>query len=99
MNDVTSDKCHLTILLSSTKWSGAIIATSHILMTFLEGGIVMSNRERLLELANHVPDYKIKYAIAYLQGLTVDEDEDDALCEEMLQAYKEIGRASCRERV
>ena len=53
-------------------------------MTFLKGGIVMSNRERLLELANHVPDYKIKYAIAYLQGLTVDEDEDDAFCEEML---------------
>ena len=33
----------------------------------------MSNREKCLDLLNVVPDYKIGYVLAYLQGLTADE--------------------------
>ena len=34
----------------------------------------MSNREKAYQLLDFVPEYKIGYVVAYLQGLTVDED-------------------------
>ncbi|MGN0449264.1 MAG: hypothetical protein ACI4G0_02735 [Ruminococcus sp.] len=33
----------------------------------------MSNRDLAIQLINQMPDYKLGYAIAYLQGLCVDE--------------------------
>ena len=47
----------------------------------------MSNREKCVDLLNNVPDYKIGYVLAYLQGLTADEELDDAFCERMYQNY------------
>lgn len=47
----------------------------------------MSNREKCVDLLKNVPDYKIGYVLAYLQGLTADEEADDAFCERMLQNY------------
>ena len=41
-----------------------------------------------MELISTVPDYKIGYVLAYLQGLTADEAEDDAFCEKLYQAYE-----------
>lgn len=33
----------------------------------------MNNRDLAIQLINQMPDYKLGYAIAYLQGLCVDE--------------------------
>lgn len=33
----------------------------------------MSNKDLAIQLINQIPDYKLGYAIAYLQGLCVDE--------------------------
>ena len=34
----------------------------------------MSDRERAMQLLDSVPDYKIGYVVAYLQGVTAGED-------------------------
>ena len=47
----------------------------------------MSEKERASILLDLVPEYKMGYVIAYLQGLTADEDADDAFCMEMYQDY------------
>ena len=47
----------------------------------------MSNREMCAQLLDTVPDYKIGYVLAYLQGLTADEAEDDAFCEKLYRDY------------
>lgn len=38
----------------------------------------MSNRERIISLLDNVPDYKMGYILAYVQGITADEEADDA---------------------
>ncbi len=48
----------------------------------------MSNRERARSLLDSVPDYKMGYVLAYLQGLTADEEADDAFCEGMMKDYE-----------
>ena len=48
----------------------------------------MSNKERCIQLLDRVPDYKIGYALAYLQGLVADEEADDAFCARMLENYE-----------
>lgn len=49
----------------------------------------MSNKEKVIALLDVVPEYKIGYVLAYLQGLTADEEaEDDAFCEELRQQYE-----------
>ncbi len=48
----------------------------------------MSNREFAIELINKMPEYKIGYVIAYLQGLTADEIADDSYCADLLTAYQ-----------
>ena len=48
----------------------------------------MSDRERAMNLLERVPDYKIGYVLAYLQGITADEEADDAFCERMLENYE-----------
>lgn len=36
---------------------------------------------------NSVPEYKMGYVLAYLQGLTADEEADNAYCEQLYQDY------------
>lgn len=47
----------------------------------------MSDRERVIQLLDKVPDYKIGYVLAYVQGLTADEEVDDKFCESLLHDY------------
>lgn len=48
----------------------------------------MSNRELCVKLLESVPDYKVGYVLAYIQGLTADEDADDAFCEKLVDEYE-----------
>lgn len=48
----------------------------------------MSARELCVKLMDNVPDHKIGYLLAYLQGLVADEPEDDAFCLELLEQYE-----------
>ena len=45
----------------------------------------MSNKERIIELLDVIPDYKIGYVLAYVQGVAAD----DAFCERMIKSYWE----------
>lgn len=47
----------------------------------------MSNREKAMQLLEAVPDYKIDYVIAYLQGMTAGEAEPS---EETIAAMQEL---------
>ncbi|MCM1226605.1 MAG: hypothetical protein NC320_04145 [Clostridium sp.] len=48
----------------------------------------MSNKERIIELLDAVPDYKMGYVLAYVQGIAADEEADDIFCQRMLENYK-----------
>ena len=48
----------------------------------------MSNKELAIQLINQIPDYKLGYAIAYLQGLYADEMSDDMFCQKLLEDYE-----------
>lgn len=48
----------------------------------------MSNRERIISLLDNVPDYKMGYILAYVQGITADEEADDAFCQRMIENYE-----------
>lgn len=47
----------------------------------------MSEREMASALLEKVPDYKLGYVVAYLQGITADEAADDAFCEALVERY------------
>lgn len=47
----------------------------------------MSTREMIDALLDSVPEYKMGYVLAYLQGLTADEEADNAYCEQLYQDY------------
>lgn len=47
----------------------------------------MSEKEKLLELIDNVPDYKLGYIIAYVQGITADDQKDDDFCDELYNEY------------
>ncbi|MGM9578992.1 MAG: hypothetical protein ACI3VS_06355 [Evtepia sp.] len=47
----------------------------------------MSNREKVIALLDSVPDYKMGYVLAYVQGITADEEADDIFCERMVENY------------
>ena len=47
----------------------------------------MSDKEKVIQLLDKVPDYKIGYVLAYLQGITADEEADDKFCDSLLQDY------------
>lgn len=47
----------------------------------------MSDKERAAALLEYVPPYKMGYVVAYLQGLTADEEADEAFCENMYREY------------
>ena len=46
----------------------------------------MSNRELCVKLLDNVPEYKIVYVLAYIQGMTADEEAHDAFCERMIES-------------
>ena len=48
----------------------------------------MSNREKVIALLDSVPDYKMGYVLAYVQGITADEAADDAFCQQMVENYE-----------
>lgn len=48
----------------------------------------MSDREKVIALLDSVPDYKMGYVLAYVQGITADEATDDAFCQRMVDNYK-----------
>lgn len=48
----------------------------------------MSEKERIVQLLDQVPEYKLGYILAYVQGLTVYED-DELYCEKLYQDYLE----------
>lgn len=47
----------------------------------------MNDREKIRRLLETVPEYKLGYVIAYLQGLNAEEEADDAFCEKLYQDY------------
>ncbi len=52
-----------------------------------KGMKIMSEKERAIQLLDRVPEYKMGYVLAYIQGITADEDADDRFCERMIQDY------------
>ena len=48
----------------------------------------MSIREKIIALLNGVPEDKMGYILAYVQGLTADEDADDAFCQQLYERYQ-----------
>ena len=51
----------------------------------------MSVREQLNQLTAALPDYKLAYVLAYVQGLIADEkaeEADDDYCEQLLKDYQ-----------
>ena len=48
----------------------------------------MSEKEMALRLLDCVPPAKLGYVIAYLQGLTAGEADDDAFCEQLVREYE-----------
>ena len=48
----------------------------------------MPERDMSKNLIDMVPDYKIGYVLAYLQGLIADEEADDAFCKQLWEEYK-----------
>lgn len=48
----------------------------------------MSNKERAIKLLDQVPDYKMGYVLAYIQGITADEEADDMFCQKMIEDYE-----------
>lgn len=51
-----------------------------------EGNSAVSDREKAIELLDAIPDYKIQYVIAYLQGMT---DGEEVPNPETLAAFRE----------
>ena len=47
----------------------------------------MSTKEMCLKLLESLPESKLGYVLAYMQGLTADEAEDTAFCEQLYQEY------------
>lgn len=48
----------------------------------------MSNKERAIELLNQVPEYKMGYVLAYIQGITADEEADDIFCQRIVENFE-----------
>ena len=48
----------------------------------------MTNREKIIQLLDDVPDYKMGYVLAYVQGIIADEEADDIFCQRMMENYE-----------
>ena len=53
-----------------------------------EGLRNVSNKEKIIELLDVIPDYKIGYVLAYVQGVAADEEADDLFCQRMVENYE-----------
>lgn len=47
----------------------------------------MSDKEMIVQLLDRVPEYKLGYILAYVQGITADEDIDDIYCKKLYEEY------------
>ena len=47
----------------------------------------MSDKEKIVQLLELVPEYKIGYVLAYIQGITADEEADDLFCRNLADEY------------
>lgn len=47
----------------------------------------MSNKEMVINLLDNIPDYKMGYVLAYVQGIAADEEADDIFCSRMVENY------------
>ena len=56
-------------------------------MKYIRRLSVMSNKEIIIQLLDRVPEYKMGYVLAYVQGITADEEADDTFCENMWNNY------------
>ena len=56
----------------------------------------MSNKERIIKLLDSVPNYKIGYILAYVQGIIADEEADDFFCQQMIENYETYFRGFLR---
>ena len=45
----------------------------------------MSNKEKIVQLLDSVPEYKMGYILAYIQGITADEEADDLFCQKIVE--------------
>lgn len=52
------------------------------------GAKQVSDREKIVALLDSVPDYKIGYVLAYIQGITADEEADDTFCRQLIEEYE-----------
>lgn len=43
----------------------------------------MSNKEMIIRLLDNIPDYKMGYVLAYVQGVADDEEAGDIFCNRM----------------
>ncbi len=48
----------------------------------------MSEREKIYQLAASLPEHKLRYVIAYMQGLIADDEDDTAFCEQLCKEYQ-----------
>ncbi len=48
----------------------------------------MSNKELCLKLMESLPESKLGYVLAYIQGLLADEADDATFCETLYQQYE-----------
>lgn len=49
----------------------------------------MSEKEKIVQLLDQVPEYKLGYILAYVQWLTAYEDNDEQYCQKLYQDYLE----------
>ena len=49
----------------------------------------MSEKDKIIQLLDYVPEYKLGYVLAYVQGITADEDSDDEYCRKLYEEYLE----------
>lgn len=48
----------------------------------------MNSRDKCIQMLSDMPEYKIGYVLAYMQGLLADEEiKDDAFCEALYHEY------------
>ena len=47
----------------------------------------MSEKDKIIQLLDYVPEYKLGYVLAYVQGITADEDSDDAYFRNLYEDY------------
>jgi len=47
----------------------------------------VSNKEQIVALLEKIPEYKMGYILAYVQGIAADEEADDLFCRKLVKDY------------